>query len=329
MPDLIVTFHLAESIGLVRRIIVGISGRSGRWLWSYPVDEKAIKLSRTRIDPPAVLVKTRHSAVVAYVDGTQWVGLDPATGKRVAGPFDLGCIPVTPAQYADSNADGEPEVLVLGPDPTGTQAPLSAFSIKTGGAALERTSRFRLSGSGHRQFLARPSHDRRSRRRRPAGNRDRRRRQDAAAGRLSRRAPDRWFHRSATVAHAMRPARAKANDGLVEIIVAPDLDGDSVAEVITVSVHHEGDPWAVYVDALSGKDGRRLWWWKSDLPLWFPAIGKPRWWGRGADGWPMLALPWGADDDSIEGRLHRLAAGARRNRSCTCSRRQPGASCIR
>ena len=86
-----------------------------------------------------------------------------------------------------------------------------------------------------------------------------------------------------------------AKGGLAEAIVAPDLDGDNVREVITVSVFEAGNPPAIYVDALSGKDGGRLWWWKLDLPTAYTHIRPPVWWGRGPDGWPLLALPLGGE----------------------------------
>ena len=50
----------------------------------------------------------------------------------------------------------------------------------------------------------------------------------------------------------------------------------------------------VYVDMLSGKDGHSFWWWHVELPsgrrtsLW-----QPCWWGRGPDGWPLLAIGLG------------------------------------
>jgi hypothetical protein len=50
----------------------------------------------------------------------------------------------------------------------------------------------------------------------------------------------------------------------------------------------------IYVDALSGKDGHPLWWWRVDFPKSrFARIGTPRWRGRGPDGWPLLAIGLG------------------------------------
>jgi hypothetical protein len=69
-PDLIATLVPSESIQQQGRIVVAISGRSGAWLWSYPIDESARTAWGTDFDRPAVLVQGRGSKLVAYVDGS-------------------------------------------------------------------------------------------------------------------------------------------------------------------------------------------------------------------------------------------------------------------
>src|SRR5208337_4226933 len=48
------------------------------------------------------------------------------------------------------------------------------------------------------------------------------------------------------------------------LLVGPDIDGDGRRDLFVASTagyrHHQ----AVFVDAFSGKDGRSLWWWRSD-----------------------------------------------------------------
>ena len=79
------------------------------------------------------MVPGRKQATVAYVDGTKWIGLDPATGKPRGAPIDLGFVPVRPVQYADFDGDGEPDVLATGSTGlTANQPMFAAFSLRTG-----------------------------------------------------------------------------------------------------------------------------------------------------------------------------------------------------
>ena len=77
-------------------------------------------------------MRGRASAMVAILSGSQWLGLDTATGRPIAGPIDLGFVPVRPVQDADLDGDGTPEILALGPGPATGQQVLSAFSTGTG-----------------------------------------------------------------------------------------------------------------------------------------------------------------------------------------------------
>ena len=102
----------------------------------------------------------------------------------------------------------------------------------------------------------------------------------------------------------------KAWDGLVQLIDAPDLDGDGCREMVAVSEFdgrtpvtpsgaQPAEPKRLYVDVISGRDGHSFWWWHVDLPSTLHTrIWPARWWGRGPDGWPLLAVGLG-------GRLRR------------------------
>ncbi len=59
------------------------------------------------------------------------------------------------------------------------------------------------------------------------------------------------------------------------------------------------EPSRIYVDAVSGKGGQRLWHWRTELTnADTTPIGSAFWWGLGSDGWPMLALPIGGKQES-------------------------------
>ncbi len=110
---------------------------------------------------------------------------------------------------------------------------------------------------------------------------------------------DRW----ARPLHPKRPmfaALAREDDGVAQVLETSDLDGDGTRDLVAVSRfdgRHHLEALSVYVDALSGKDGHSLWWWHSDFKLghWRRSVmtWTPFLWGRGTDGWPMLAVPLG------------------------------------
>ena len=294
-PDLIATLIISESFGLQHRIVVAISGRSGEWLWSHRIDESARSATGTAYDRPAVLVQGRGSKWVAYVDGSEWIGLDPETGKRRAGPIDLGLKPVVPVQHADLDGDGEPEILAFGQEPGGKDRILRAYAITSGrelwaqglDAAFDQllkndSSRglpalVDVDGDGRPKILARDAGPMP----RLKGYRGVRLIEGATGA-------TRWQI-------AMSAATEDVKDRVAEVIAAPDLDQDGAGEIVTVSEVEAGKLVTIYVDAISGKDGRRLWSWNVSTQDQSPAIGRPVWWGHGPDGWPLLALPLGGE----------------------------------
>ena len=300
-----------------RRAIVAISGSSGLGLWRYAVDETPKDLPRRGSIPrgPALLVDLGGSPVVAYVDDTKWLGLDPATGKLRLGPIELGVVPERPVKHVDLDGDGEPEIVALGPGFGRGEARVSAISIKTGRelwaedidnvyveansglAAPDYPAIVDLGGDGGPGIVVADSGTMR-----PGVGYRGVRMIDARTGTTRWRRP-------------LRP-QTSGKDGLVQIIAGPDLDGDGTRDVVTVSLFVgrnpptvvqplPEEPRRIYVDALSGRDGRVLWWWKVDGPeMGKTGIGKPAWWWRGSDGWPLLAVPLGAQ--SLEGLTSRV-----------------------
>ena len=99
---------------LFRIVVLAVSGRSGRRLWSYSLNPTFTVISSDAYRQPAALLPTCGSTLVAAVGDSQWFGLDAATGRLRAGPVELGFVPVRAVQHADFDGDGEPEILALG-----------------------------------------------------------------------------------------------------------------------------------------------------------------------------------------------------------------------
>ena len=287
-----------------RRVILAISGRSGRSLWTFPLDRAFTEIKVQCWDKPAALALGKRSAQVAILDGSRVVLLDPATGQPRSAPFDLGFEPVRPLQYADLTGDGEPELLALGPGSSPQQQSLTASSLDTRKSlwavpiAAHYPQRHEniplqdwpwlidLDRDGQCEVIVPDS------------------------GPLPPKAAYRGLRVLAGTSGQTRWVRTvqpetKTEDGLAILAVAPDLDDDDVPDLITVSRFDGRDPPAsrsdprtepqhIFVDALSGRDGHPLWHWHVDLPEnKYTAIRPPLWWGRGPDGWPLLAVPLG------------------------------------
>jgi hypothetical protein len=299
--------ELGPKRGPYKRTIVGVSGRTGRSLWTHSFDRDFFEPSDPlRIDP-AVLVQGRQSAMLAFLNITKWIGLDPANGLVKAGPLELNFMPERPIRHVDLDGDGEPEILTMEPDPGTRKETLRAVSTKTGRDLWAQ----RVDVPDNESQYALPFPDWPLIAELDDG---------AAPGVL---VPDagampplsgyrgvRLLDGRTGATRWRRPLRLDTDDdGPSQVVVAPDVDGDGTRDVVTVSyVANEESPTGketrpnlpdrFYVDMLSGKDGHPLWWWKVDLPAETTArIWKPLWWGRGPDGWPLLAVPLGGAFD--------------------------------
>ncbi len=63
------------------RMVIAVSGRSGRPIWSYPLEQAFAAIPRESWKRPAALIEGRQRALVGILDGEQWLGLDPTTGR--------------------------------------------------------------------------------------------------------------------------------------------------------------------------------------------------------------------------------------------------------
>jgi hypothetical protein len=285
---------------LVRRVLQVISGRDGRQLASSPIDPSFTNFVHPTWNWPATVVTGKRGTKVAFQDQTHWFAIDPASGPERQKSIDLGFVPVRPVQYADLDGDGEPELLAVGPGTGGNRQTLVAYTLDSGRLLWETG----MTTSYQSPYDATPGWpviadldgDKRSEIMVPdAGS------LPPADGYRGICAIDGVTGKTRWV-RAMRPEN-KGTDGLTEIVLAPDLDHDGVRDLITSSFflgrqltsNHNGAPPVperVYVDAISGKDGHPLWWWNRDNPTDRNVPILPLlWWGRGPDGWPLLAVP--------------------------------------
>ncbi len=363
-PDLLVTFEYSESEEeqnrrlaaaggaaargqekLEKRVLGAMSGRSGV-LWSYPMDQSFTELPSEHHAQLAMLVDSAKSTWVAFLDGTRWIGLDPASGRVAAGPIELGFQPVRPLQHGDLDGDGLPEILAMETGASSDSRTLHAFSIKTGREIWAVDTCTTYDGPGDvaptwpRRFWDHAS---------PTGSPlvadlDGDGRSEVVVPDKGPMLPSSGYRGVRLIDGATGQTRwvgqmrleTKAKQGVVHLATAPDLDGDGTRDVVVVS-RYEGSPSAawqalrddsewVFVDAFSGKDGRNLWWWSAELAYarttW---IWAPLWWGRGPDGWPLLVLPLGGDPieqahdfppdrDLAKGVVHVLEATTGRER---------------
>ena len=80
-------------------------------------------------------------------------------------------------------------------------------------------------------------------------------------------------------------------DGTSDLVVVSRFDGRTPGEV---RLGQSPELSELYVDAISAKEGRSLWHWRTELINADTTPIRPVfWWVRGSDGWPMLAVPVG------------------------------------
>jgi hypothetical protein len=292
-----------------RRIVVAVSGKTGKELWKHVIDVKPVDLPSEALDRGVTYVRQPGAPVVAIVVESKWIGLDPASGRPKGPTVDLGVTPPEIVRYVDLDGDGTMELLALPPDEGNepfTVPILAAYSLATGKGLWseklmayfkpqERVTRQEwikaedLDGDGSAEVVvpdvgALPH----------PGSRI------FGGVRLldGRTGQTRW-------AAPLWPGMISGSDSVAHLLIAPDLDADGTRDLIALSRFSGREPYTrftgkppepkrVFVDALSGKDGRHIWQWHSEIlnaentPIW-PAF----WWGNGPDGWPLLAVPIG------------------------------------
>jgi hypothetical protein len=315
---------------------IGIAGSSGGGVRSQPdlLYGKDFVLSGGGQPVPyaAVVVRQGQSQVVTVVAGTRLVTLDPRTGRPTAPAHEIGFFPVRAPQFADLDGDGQIDVLLLGPSPYGAAAnpgvaglsfppdddrlTLTALALGTGWPLWRHALRaywgwnwFQepfewplvadLDGDGRPEVIV------------PTGDVSAEAKWSGIEVRDGSTGEVRWRKK------LTRCSRFGELQQVNRILVGPDLDGDGIRDLFTAVL--DGQDYSadrpftsirvlnfdkdyskpvLRVDALSGKDGRGLWWAAEpvrhgSLTHWpRPTVGLLRWWHAGADGWPQLLVPY-------------------------------------
>jgi len=319
--------------------IEAISGRTGSVLWQYGLDATWISN-----DPRGLaygdfgtgrrglaLVAMRHHApqlarldgqdVVAIAPGAKLAVLRPGDGEPLFGPFDMGYRALVAPKLADIDGDGVVEAIWCGPRNTGRIA-VAPVSLKTGEARWQTMLDFDssamqtdfsdrlltaadLDGDGAEELLVGSASRRSLATASPWGELRCLSGMDGVA---------RWTRRLRT---------SEGHPALQHFVTGPDIDGDGRRDVFVMSFGSERrtdrtsvENALLCVDALSGSDGLTLWTWfqRLDASRLLPnvSVGSPVWWGRGADGWPRLVVPYFGDRSAPAPVLYLLSAGSGR-----------------
>ncbi len=300
-----------------RSVVVGLSGRSGRCLWTHPIEPDFVEAKGGDEFRPAEVVRGRRSSLLQFVAKTHWMGLDPGTGRVQVGPLELGFTPARPVAHADFDGDGEPEIVTIETGPGRRDWTMRVWSIGAGHPVWNQTIDAAFDSSdgswmpGDLSDGSPPSCP-------LVADLDEDGRSEVVVPDAGPMPPHLGYRgvrlldgrTGATRWRRALRVESEEEDGVAEMIAAPDLDGDGTRDIVIVSLlvspewqarmrqRQRPEPERIWVDVLSGKDGRPLWRWNVDVPDdKLSRIWTPFWWGRGPDGWPFLAIPLGGSDN--------------------------------
>jgi tRNA A-37 threonylcarbamoyl transferase component Bud32 len=279
--------------------VEAVSSRTGKALWTSPT----VPFRSYRPSLPPAVVRIANEWRVQVVDESRWIELDVKTGTQKGTAFTLPGEPRRAPQFADLDGDGEAEMLLLTPGKVYDESLLTVFSIAGRQPLWNATVRAMFTEVTDRTGVRstwplvvdldpkRPGMDVIL----PDSNTlppsFRYRGIQALEGRSGKRL---W---------SVPIKRRQIGDTPVEPIVSgPDLDGDGVPEVFSATITPSenltpGEAFAspndsprLYLDAISGRAGRRLWWWDEVIESKERRIDGLRWGKVGPDDAAFLAV---------------------------------------
>ncbi len=244
---------------------------------------------------PARLISGGRTQTVLCSAGSHLIILKPESGATAGAPHDLGFLPVRPPQIADFDSDGREEVLLLRQLPESEENPsgkvelvllspgsgetiwwksLAAYwdALEWYEKPLEWPLLADLDGNGTLEVIVPALPDTKEKQ---AGN-----------------SPALLIINGETGADRLRASIPPGKSGSAHLgqpdrfTVGPDLDGDGSREIFLAILEAAGSQKTILaVEAISGKDGRRLWRWEGILDeRWRsypgPRLGPIRLWSR-------------------------------------------------
>jgi outer membrane protein assembly factor BamB len=316
--------------------IEAVSGRTGRRLWSHELGRReVIRTNAERMPLDLDLgvhwlrpITSGGGPTLAVLADAHLDVLDLQTGRPVHPARELGLRPFGTPQVA---GEGLPTLIILSRGPMGgagrqtVQLNVSAFSLSDGAVRWQRPLGLWSLTLGAGQIAPLPDWP--------------------VVARLAKADPvaiavpfvenDQFGVEVLDIdgqplwRRMLGPAGDQFLHALpdVQLSAGPDLDGDGRRELFAASLlkvraqrqqFGYGDQARVFVDALSGADGRSLWWQSFDAyEGGFPtAVNRPRlhplhWWQIESDGRPQLVVAWQRADQGA-GETMVLSAGTGR-----------------
>jgi outer membrane protein assembly factor BamB len=306
-PAFITTFASAEETIVLKGPPPRLE-KSGPQQWVEAVSAKGESVWRHSIGPPGAsnpfsevpyagaLVPLDGKPVVVIALGSRLLGLDPRSGKSVWPDHELGYELSRSPQFADVHGSGHADALLL-ERKVGNDTLLEVLSLQTRQRLWQGPV-----GPGFRFGLSAPDPKPVVAVLQPGGkpevitcyrlgeDKTLLEVHDAVTGNT------RWSRRFGTQRWPPNEPLAQGAGYPHGVVVGPDLDGDGYRELFVATFSPDREkPIAMegglFIDALSGKDGHRLWWSQVDSASARIGFGGLLWGPVGADGRPLLLVP--------------------------------------
>jgi outer membrane protein assembly factor BamB len=307
--------------------VMAISGRTGRSLWDQTIPNPPFWPHHDRVPPRSIacVAGVDGQRVAVIVAGSRLIGLDVKTGAPALPALDLGLV-MQHGHFFSLQGTGEPDAVLVqggGIERAGKTLTLKhrtlvkVVSLDTRKALWETSfpSAF-LSGPNEISIQEGEMLDRKCWWGPAQGpvlaSLDQKTRKGKAHVILGSLSASEYGKTTRMTVLALDAATGKEEwsrampfvqtvDSNQRWLVGPDLDGDGIGEVFVATSYKDRFSLRMqtgsllHVDALSGRDGRRLWTWQQRIPGEFLEGDLFGWWQGGNDGWPQLVVSVSAD----------------------------------